>query len=312
MRFGRRSDSATPPGQKESEAPMQLNSDVITTPARPAATVIMLRDSANGIEVFLIKRHGLSDVLGGAFVFPGGKVDPQDAELNIAAHLDQSPAALHSTLNEPDIDPLTAAALYVAAVREVFEESGILFAHGTNSDHADEAAALAREGLPFGSVLARLQLRLTTRSLAPWSRWITPTMPSVTRKRFDTRFFVAAVPPGQIAVHDNVEATDSCWLTPRTALAQYRDGLIELAPPQIMTLAHLARYTDVQQALLEARSRCPPVIRPEPIELQGHRVLCYPGDERHSVQARAMPGPTRLWFHEKKFEPPEGFAALFE
>ena len=291
---------------------MELNSDIFTGPARPAATVIMLRYGLSGLEVFLLKRHGLSDVLGGAFVFPGGKVDPQDAELDMAAHLDQTPAALHSTLNEPDIDPLTAAGLYVAAVREVFEESGILFAHGATAELAGQATALAREGLAFDAVLARLQLRLHTQSLAPWSRWITPTMPSVTHKRFDTRFFVAAVPPGQIALHDNVEATASTWLTPRRALEQYWGGLMVLAPPQIMTLAHLTRYSDVKQVLLEARHRRPPVIQPEPFEHDGRRVLCYPGDERHSVKERAMPGPTRLWFRENRFEPPEGFDALWE
>lgn len=143
-------------------------------------------------------------------------------------------------MNEPDIDPTTAAALYVAAAREVFEESGILFALEAKADHAAQATALARDGFPFDEVLARLQLRLHTQGLAPWSRWITPTMPSVSNKRFDTRFFVAAVPPGQTAVHDNVEATDSTWLTPRAVLTLYRNGLIVLAPPQIMMRAPLA------------------------------------------------------------------------
>ncbi|MBC7548074.1 MAG: NUDIX domain-containing protein [Polaromonas sp.] len=289
---------------------MDLNSDLVTGLARPAATVILLRDGTRGLEVFLLKRHSLSDVLGGVFVFPGGKVDPLDAELDKAAFLDQSPADLHSALNEPDISHATAAGLYVAAVREVFEESGVLFAGGATLAHAMRATALASKGLAFDAVLSRLQLRLQTRSLTPWSRWITPTLPSVTNKRFDTRFFVAAVPPGQIAKHDNFEATDSCWLAPRNALEQYRDGNIMLAPPQIMTLAHLARYSTVQQALFEARSRRPPAIRPEPLELDGYRVLCYPGDERHSVKERAMPGPTRLWFRGGKFEPPEGFEAL--
>ena len=290
---------------------MQLNSNIVEEPARSAATVIMLRDSLNGLEVFLLKRHTLSNVLGGVFVFPGGKVDPQDAQLDMAACLDQLPMALHSTLNEPDIGPLTAAGLYVAAAREVFEESGVLFARGATAEHAAQAAALAREGVPFNAVLTRLNLRLHTRHLAPWSRWITPTLPSVTNKRFDTRFFVAAMPSGQTAMHDNIEATDSLWHTPRGALEQYRDGLIVLAPPQIMTLAHLARYGCVQQAVDAARCRMPPVILPEPFEHQGQRVLCYPGDERHCVKERAMPGPTRLWFLNQRFEPLEGFEALF-
>lgn len=296
---------------------MEINSQIVTGPVRPAATVIMLRDGGGGInetgglEVLLLKRHALSDVLGGAFVFPGGKVDAADARLDMATHLDQSLGDLHTALNEPDIDPLTAASLYVAAVREAFEESGILFAHGVTHAHAVRATALLREGQPFDAVLAHMQLRLQTRSLAPWSRWITPVMPSVTNKRFDTRFFVAAAPAGQIAAHDNHEATESVWLKPRAALEQHRDGIIELAPPQIMTLAHLSRFADVQQAMADARSRPPPVIQPEPFDLEGARIICYPGDERHSVRTRAMPGPTRLRYRNKLFEPVEGFESLF-
>ena len=290
---------------------MQLNNAIVNGPVRSAATVIMLRGGGGGLEVFLLKRHGLSDVLGGAFVFPGGKVDAADARLDMSAHLDQPLSELHTALNEVDIDALTAASLYVAAVREVFEESGILFAQDATSEHAEHATRLLREGQAFDEVLTHMQLRLHTRSLAPWSRWITPVMPSVMSKRFDTRFFVAAVPTGQVATHDNHEATESVWLQPRAALEQHRDGLIELAPPQIMTLAHLSRFGSVQQAMADARSRTPPIIQPEPFEADGTRVICYPGDERHSVKARAMPGPTRLHYRGKLFEPVEGFESLF-
>ena len=290
---------------------MELNSKIVTGPARSAATVIMLRDGAAGLEVFLIKRHSLSDVLGGAYVFPGGKVDPVDAELDMTTYLDQPLHDLHTALNEPDIDALTAAGLYVAAVREAFEESGILFAHGATHAHAAQATQLLREGHAFGEVLAQMNLRLQTSSLAPWSRWITPTMPSMVSKRFDTRFFVAAVPTGQIALHDNHEATESTWLGPRAALEQYRDAHIVMAPPQIMTLAHLARYSTVADVLLDARSRMPPVIQPEPFEHEGARVVCYPGDERHPVKERALPGPTRLRYRNQQFQPVDGFEALF-
>jgi len=299
---------------------MELNTDIVTGPPRPAATVIMLRDSnsnsnsnskGQGLEVFLIKRHLKSNVLGGVYVFPGGKVDTLDAALDSTTYLDQPIAELHRALNEPDTDARMAASLYIAAVREVFEESGILFAEGATHAHADRATALLREGKTFGALLAEMKLRLQTSSLAPWSRWITPVSPTVMNKRFDTRFFVAVAPQGQVAAHDNFEATESIWLSPRAALEQYRDALIELAPPQIMTLAHLSRFGSAAAAMADARSRMPPVIQPESFEVDGQRVICYPGDARHSGRERALPGPTRLRYRNKLFEPVEGFEALF-
>ncbi|MEO8020812.1 NUDIX hydrolase [Polaromonas sp.] len=294
---------------------MELNLETVTTPPRPAATVVLLRDASAGLEVFLMKRHGLSDVLGGAYVFPGGKVDAADAELDMAAHLDQPLALLHAGLNEPEIDQRTAGAVYVAALREAFEESGVLFADGqlpsSLSGLADRAAALLREGLGFNAMLAQMALRLRTLNIVPWSRWITPVTPSVTNKRFDTRFFVAAVPDGQVASHDNFETTESIWLSPRHALQQYWDRQIELAPPQIMSLAHLSRHAGVASVLAAARARLPPVIQPEPFDHEGNRVICYPGDARHSVREQALPGPTRLSYRNRRFEPDAGFEALF-
>lgn len=294
---------------------MELNLEMVTTPLRQAATVVMLRDSPDGLEVFLMKRHTLSDVLGGAYVFPGGKVDAVDGELDMAAHLDQPLQALHCGLNEADISERTAGGLYVAALREAFEESGVLFAQGVSMQGIDtaRAAALLREGHGFNAVLAQMALRLQTRSLLPWSRWITPVTPSVMNKRFDTRFFVSAVPAGQIAVHDNHETTESVWLNPRTALQQYWAGQISLAPPQIMSLAHLARHATVESVMSQARGRLPPLIQPEPFDDEGSRVICYPGDVRHSVRDVAMPGPTRLYYNpaSKRFEPDGGFDRLF-
>ncbi|MBC7378403.1 MAG: NUDIX hydrolase [Burkholderiaceae bacterium] len=290
---------------------MDLNFEAVTTPPRAAATVVMLRDVERGLEVFLLKRHGLSDVLGGAYVFPGGKVDRHDAELDMQVHLDQEPEALHARLNEPELDALTAAGLYVAALREAFEESGVLYAERADAAVAATATALLREGHAFDEMLALMRLKLQVSSLVPWSRWITPVIPSVSSKRFDTRFFVAGVPMDQVAVHNDRESTDSVWLAPRAALEQYRDGLIELAPPQIMSLAHLSRHASVQSVMDEARGRLPPLIQPEPFHEEGTRTLCYPGDPRHPVRNVALPGPTRLLFRNKRFDPPDGFESLF-
>jgi 8-oxo-dGTP pyrophosphatase MutT (NUDIX family) len=290
---------------------MELNTDPAQGPARPAASVVMLRDGPEGLEVFLLKRHGLSDVLGGVYVFPGGKLDPEDAMLDVQANLDLTSEAMHAALGEPDLDRTQAAALYVAALREAFEESGVLYAQGAGAQQAAAAWELLREGRSFDEVLQTMSLRLEASRLQPWSRWITPIIGAVVRKRFDTRFFLAPVPLGQLARHDDHEATESIWLTPRSALRQYWDRTIELAPPQILSLAHLSRHASVASALAEARRRLPPVIRPELLEADGMRVICYPGDGQHSVRERALPAPTRLHIREQRLEPTHGFDAFF-
>ncbi|MBC5767392.1 NUDIX hydrolase [Ramlibacter albus] len=288
---------------------MEPHGDPLNMPALPSATVVMLRDGGAGLEVFLLKRHGLSDVLGGAYVFPGGKLDREDVEL--VDRLDTAPQQLHDALGEPGLQAEEASGLFVAAMREAFEETGVLFAD-VDAARAETAWRSLREGFHFADVVENLDLRLLASCIAPWSRWITPVVGGVVRKRFDTRFFVAAVPEGQQPRHDNHEATESTWLSPRVALQQYWDGEIQLAPPQIMSLAQLARHADVASVLAGARSRKPPTIQPEPIETgDGVRVICYPGDERHSVRERALLGPTRLAWRNKRFEPDGGFDALF-
>ena len=284
---------------------------------RAAATLVLLRDTPTHMEVLLQRRHAGMANMGGLYVFPGGKLEPADSLLDTATCLDQLPTALQTALNEAGTDTSTATGLYVAALREALEECGLLLAEPADTGAAQldalQARALLRSGVALSEMLATLRLRLQTRQLVPWSRWITPLAPSLRTRRFDTRFFVAAAPPGQTALHDDEEATDSVWLEPRAALEQYRDGRIELAPPQIMGLAHLARHTHVDSVLDAARRQPPPTILPEAFDdAAGHRVICYPGDALHSVSRRALPGPTRLRLQEHRFVPEGGFDALFD
>jgi len=225
----------------------------------------------------LLKCHTDSKDLGGAFVFPGGKRDESDASPSTLASLDLALTDLHAQLGEPDISPEHAGSLFVAALREAQEECG---------------------------------LQLSCTDLKPWSRWITPRMPSMMSKRFDTRFFLARAPTAQTAVQDNHETTEILWASPRQALMQYWAGDILMAPPQIMSLSHLSLFQNVDHALEDAAQRTPPVIMPEPFDQDGMRVICYPGDPRHPVLQRALPGPTRLHFRNKRFEPEGGLEAL--
>ncbi len=288
---------------------IEINSDEVLTAPMASATVMVLRDSPNGPEVLMMRRHGNSSVLGGAHVFPGGKLDPQDLQADPAV-LDQTPARLRDALGEPALDETLAAGLHLAALRETLEECGLLLADRIDPEALREAETRLRAGEGFVSTLTALGLPLQTARLVPWSRWITPRVPSVTRSRFDTRFFLAQAPAGQEARHDDHEATETLWVLPAAGLRQYWEGAIDLAPPQIMSLSQLAHFGSVAALMVAARHRRPPLVEPEAFDLEGERVICYPGDPRHSVAERAWPGPTRLAYRNRRFEPQGGLAAL--
>lgn len=292
---------------------MELNTEYLTAPALDAATVVMLRDAAAGLQVLLMRRHQASSVLGGVHVFPGGKLDAADQDAAWLPRLSQDSATLHQRLNEPELPSARAAGLFVAAMREAFEECRVLL--GRTQADAQETGALQqalRSGQSWHEAFQSRALQLRTDLLVPWSRWITPQQASVTNKRFDTRFFVTQVPDDQFAEHDNHEATEVVWITPREALTRYWDRDIELAPPQIMSLVHLSKHPNASSVLAEAQARLPPVVQPEPFDQDGIRTICYPGDPRHSVKQPAFPGPSRLMFKNKRFEPERGLAALLD
>lgn len=285
-----------------------------TDPAapRPASSLVLLRDGDQGLEVLLLQRPAEDRVLAGAHVFPGGKLDAEDAHDDALNRIDASPQSLHARLGEPELDVREAAALFVAAIRETFEETGVLLARNASAGLSEQARAMRREGHAFGEILRALDVRLDPSTIQPWSRWITPKMASAMRKRFDTRFFVACLPAGQTVEHDPREAVGATWVLPRPALQQYWDRGIDFAAPQVMTLAHLSRFKTVADTLAHAATRPPPTIRPQPVETPAGRVVCYPGDPDHPVAERAMPGPTRLLVSAGRFLPEAGFEAWFD
>ncbi len=122
---------------------------------------------------------------------------------------------------------------------------------------------------------------------------------------------MAVLPPGQSVRHDERETVESAWLTPRRALARYWAGEIRFAPPQIMSLAHLARHPTSAAAIEHARGRPPGLIEPQSFQEEGARVLVYPGDPRHTVPTRVLPGPSRLYWRNERFEPQGGFEGYF-
>jgi 8-oxo-dGTP pyrophosphatase MutT (NUDIX family) len=296
------------------------------TEPKDAATVVLLRDSARGLEVFLVKRHGKSAFMGGAHVFPGGKLD--DADLASAlptTGLDPERAA--ALLGEPEA-PRRARGLFVAGIRETFEEAGVLFAErgaraaatmldergaraaATMLDERgaraaatmlDEQPRAASDGARFHDLLVERGLTLRLDALVPHARWITP---PIEKRRFDTRFFFARLPEGQAPEHDGRETTASEWLFVRDAIEAQRAGRIVLAPPTLRTLHHLAQFDECEAALDDARSRIPPRIAPELVQEGERFVLALPGDARHSEPLVALPGPTRLYFEDGIFRLP--------
>lgn len=291
---------------------MEPNDQIITTPPVDAASVLLLRDSDQGLQVLLMRRAQASQVLGGAYVFPGGKVDADDHAPQVLPKLSESPTRLRERLHEPQLEASRAAGLFMAALREAFEECGVL----AGQDKLGPALAAQLRGQAGGSgwhhSLRESALRLRTEALLPWSRWITPRQPAVTNKRFDTRFFLARVGDDQVARHDNFETTDSVWLTPQQALQRYAAAEIDLVAPQIMSLYELKAHRSVDEALDEARQRAPALVEPHPFDEDGQRILCYPGDACHPVPTRAMRGPTRLLFAKGRFMPLGGMAELLD
>ncbi|MCE2878113.1 MAG: NUDIX hydrolase [Comamonadaceae bacterium] len=293
---------------------LKINQNEVLTPPVAAATVVVLRDSPQGVEVLLVKRHGKSQVLAGAHVFPGGKLDASDCQTD-PEQLDQSGLAMQQALAESDLDTARASGLYVAALRETFEECDLLLHEG---DRPDRIAALRSDlrghlaqGLAYGQALRQMNLGpLQTRQLHPWARWITPRKPSMMDRRFDTRFFVAIAPAGQQACHDAHEITEALWLTPKQAIERYWDGQMNLAPVQLLTLMQVGRLPTAADVMRSARSRAPMHVLPEPHDVEGGRVLCYPGDPGHPVAQAAWEGPTRMIYRNGRFEPEGGLQAL--
>lgn len=267
----------------------------------PSSTVVILRDLEDDIEMLMMQRSGQSAVLPGAHVFPGGKLDPLDCELR--ADVDEVLASQAiARLNEPELDPGLALGLYSSAIREVLEECGLLLGVDAVTPEARiEIRQLLASGLSLAQACASHGLRLSLETLHPLSRWITPRLPLVKRKRFDTRFFVAMAPRQQVAQHDGFESTQVSWLRPGDALRLYRTGEIDLAPPQIVTISQLSFFRNSEEILEKIRQNKPTLVQPEAFEEDGRRYVCYPGDPRHGMRNSVWEGPTRLMMEGGRF-----------
>jgi 8-oxo-dGTP pyrophosphatase MutT (NUDIX family) len=243
-------------------------------PPRLAATVLLLRPTEEqGFEVYVIRRVAAM-AFGGRYAFPGGGVDPSDSQ----ADLGIDPAALAERLAT---DPQRAQAIVCAAAREVFEESGVLLAGPTASTvvgdvsgddwEAARRALVARE-LGFADLLKARALTLRADLLAPWSRWITPEFEP---RRFDTYFFVAALPGGQVTRDVSGEADHTMWIRPADAVARAESGEVAMLPPTVMTLKQVAACPDIPAVFAAAADREPAAAVTPTLDLTGTPTFRY-------------------------------------
>lgn len=234
---------------------------VPTTPApprpanpRPAASLILVRDGNEGLEVLLLERPAKASFAPGALVFPGGRVEPTDGALRCLCHDGAG-------LCETDL------AHRAAALRETFEECGLLLAGPS------DGAAPAPAGCAFSAMLRQRRLALRTDRLVPFAHWITP---AALPKRFDTRFYLAPTPDDQAMRLDAREVVTAAWVRPGEVAALAEDGRAELMFATYMMLRQLARARSAAEALDAARSRPVVAVTPEIVATPDGRAYCIP------------------------------------
>jgi 8-oxo-dGTP pyrophosphatase MutT (NUDIX family) len=266
---------------------------------RDAATVMLVRDAAGGggMEVFMLRRNLNSDFVGGAYVFPGGAVDEADRHADLERICQGlSDAAASDLLGIPS----GGLAFWVAAVRECFEEAGVLLAVPEGTDDvvsfADPETAARfnghRHAVDTGErrlleICELEHLRLDVDRIHYFSHWITPEGPP---RRYDTRFFVAAAPPEQVPLHDDRETIANLWVQPGEALAMHRRGELDLILPTIRNLEAIGRFDRSAELLAHSRSIGDiPAILPRIVQDEGGMRILLPGDPGYDEAMAAIP-----------------------
>jgi len=282
-------------------------------PLRDAATVLLLRDGDDGLEVFMLRRNLNSEFVGGAYVFPGGAVDPADRHANLDLLCE----------GRSDVDASQrlgiergGLAFWVAAIRESFEEAGVLLAYDLDgmvdldAEHSLALWARHRQQVDSGQLtmveLCRLEgLRLACDGIHYFGHWITP---EGAPRRYDTRFFLAAAPPNQTPLHDDHEVIANAWLRPSDAIARCQSGELTMMPPTISSLRAIERFETSAQALAAATEiTSVPTILPRVIAYEGGVRIVLPGDRAYD-DPQAIPDASIDWMTVADSRQVTGFA----
>jgi len=259
-------------------------------PVRPAATVMLVRDTAEGISVFLMRRHRAMEFAAGVMVFPGGGVDDRDRHADIAWHGPEPAWWAERFGIEADL----AEALVCAAARETFEESGVLFAGPADdpdvivadaSVYHEARKALAESSLCFADFLRQEDLVLRADLLRPWANWVTPEEERT--RRYDTYFFVGALPEGQRADGENTESDQAAWTSPEAAIDDFAEGRSFLLPPTWTQLDSLTGRT-VNEVLAVQRQIA--VVQPNLVVCNGNWEIEFFDSGRYNA-ARSRRAP---------------------
>jgi len=246
---------------------------------RDSSTVIVLRDESRPLEVFMLERHIKSDFAGGAYVFPGGTVDESDRDPALAGLVDGWEELAARTGEDPEL----MRALAVCAIRETFEEAGILLARhedGTpvqldDPAWAERRRAVATRDISAAALAKETGVRYAADLLRFWQRWVTPVFAP---RRYDTRFFVAVMPTGQTPLHDDVETTASTWVQPADAIARGRSGELVIIFPTRKTLESLEGMETTASVFDAALARPTMPILPRFVVEDGVGHVYLPGD----------------------------------
>ncbi|UOE22166.1 NUDIX domain-containing protein [Thermobifida halotolerans] len=247
-------------------------------PAEPrdAATVLLVRRAVCGLEVYLLRRVSSMRFAPGRYVFPGGSVDPRDSDRGVRWAGPPPREWAHAL----GADEPLARALVCAAVRETFEESGVLLAGPSETevvadtrgdDWEDDRRALVDRSLSLAELLDRRGLVLRSDLLRPWSRWITP---DVEPHRYDTRFFAAVLPEGQQTRDVGGEADHVAWMAPNEAIRRWRNGELAMLPPTVANLNGLTECATPEDVRAAEREIVP--VQPEFREAAGGITLIVP------------------------------------
>jgi 8-oxo-dGTP pyrophosphatase MutT (NUDIX family) len=254
------------------------------SPALPSATILMLRDDPEGMEVFMVVRHHEIDFASGALVFPGGKADAADFDPALRQRVDGAAEA-------PDM-----LAIQIAAIREAFEECGVLLARVNGEDALIDAARLAplepyRQKLndheiSIGEFLADHDLRLAADQLVHFAHWVTPEM---LPKRFDTHFYLAVAPADHLAIHDGTESVDSVWIRPADAVRDAAAGKYTIIFPTLRNVEKLAQSDSIDAALAAARTSDVVRVLPWMDKRDDGTYLCIPPEAGYPISEEKMP-----------------------